>query len=174
MLKLDTINPQVLVARDAIVPLSKTENEFLKTRLHGQHLDRLRICCHRTTTDRLHEMLMAFSGETYIRPSLHIDKEESIFFLEGYGTYFFFDSNGTVTRQVRLGPMVSGRSFYCRVPANTYHSLVVESDYILVKETTSGPFSRDDTRFADWAPDGSDHEAVRLYVDSLRKKLESC
>jgi cupin fold WbuC family metalloprotein len=167
-LHLDTINAQVLVTKDAIVPLSQREDDFLKGKLRREHLDRLRICCHRTTDDRLHEMLMVFSGDTYIRPSLHIDKEESLFILEGFGTYLFFDEHGCVTQRIALGPIGSGRSFYCRIPANTYHCLLIEGDHLLAKETTSGPFSRQDTHFAAWSPDGSDRDGVRNYLDSLR------
>ncbi|MBY0522090.1 MAG: WbuC family cupin fold metalloprotein [Gemmataceae bacterium] len=171
MLKLKKLSPLVLEAANAIVPLSRQENEFLKNTLHQEHLDRLRICCHRATDDRLHEMLMVFSGDTYIRPSLHVDKEESLFVLEGLGTYVFFDDQGNITERVALGPIGSGRSFYCRIPANTYHSLMIESDQLLAKETTSGPFRREDTIFAAWSPDGTNPDAVRSYLESLRKTL---
>jgi cupin fold WbuC family metalloprotein len=134
-------------------------------------LDRLRICAHKSGEDRLHEMLMTFSGSTYIRPSLHVDKEESLYFLDGLATYVFFDEQGRRTHAVPLGPAGSGRSFYCRIPANTYHSLLVESKTVLVKETTSGPFRRSDTVFAEWSPDGSDPRAARQYVDSLLAEL---
>jgi cupin fold WbuC family metalloprotein len=168
---LKTLNAQVLAAIEPVVPLGTEENEFLKERLRRDHLDRIRICCHRTIADRLHEMLMVFSGDTYIRPSLHVDKEESLLLLEGFATYFFFDNHGNVTNHVALGPVHSGRSFYCRIPANTYHCLVVESEVIVAKETTSGPFTREDTRFAPWAPDGKDGGAVAKYLGTLRKTL---
>jgi cupin fold WbuC family metalloprotein len=174
MLRLKTLGPQVLEAVEEVVPLGPAENEFLKGRLHSAHLDRVRICCHRNVEDRLHEMLMAFSSDTYIRPSLHVDKEESLLMLEGFGTYYFFDDAGRVTGQVPLGPLGSGRSFYCRIPANTYHCLLVESDVLVVKETTSGPFSREDTRFAPWAPDGKDAAAVAQYLNGLRTGSRLC
>jgi cupin fold WbuC family metalloprotein len=169
---LKTLNAQVLAAVEPVVPLGCEENEFLKERLRRDQLDRIRICCHRTIEDRLHEMLMAFSGESYIRPSLHVDKEESLLLLEGFATYFFFDDAGRVTDRVPLGPLGSDRSFYCRIPANTYHSLVIESDCIVCKETTSGPFSKDATRFASWSPDRTDARAARQYVDALRTLLK--
>jgi cupin fold WbuC family metalloprotein len=165
---LRAINDQVLVATDQVVGLSSTENRYLNEQLRARSTDRIRICSHKTPEDRLHEMLMAFSRHTYVRPSLHHDKEESLFVLEGLATYVFFDESGRRTAAVPLGPPGSGRSFYCRVPANTYHSLIVESESILVKETTSGPFRRSDTVFADWSPDGSDPAAAQRYVEALR------
>ncbi len=172
LIGLEKINDLVLTATDQVVTFSQTENDYLQDELRTRKLDRLRICAHKSGDDRLHEMLMAFSNSTYVRPSLHVDKEESLYFLDGFGTYVFFDQQGNQTDAVPLGPLGSGRSFYCRVPANTYHSLIVESDSILVKETTSGPFRRSDTVFASWSPDGSDPVAARNYVDSIRTKLQ--
>jgi cupin fold WbuC family metalloprotein len=171
LIPLAELGPLVLAASQPVVPWRRTENKFLKSRLRERHLDRLRICAHKTGDDRLQEMLMTFSGTTYIRPSLHVDKEESLFVLDGYATYFFFDDAGNVTSQVRLGPRGSGRPFYCRIPANTYHSLLVESPEILVKETTSGPFNRTDTIFASWAPEATDQTAVASYLTRLRGML---
>jgi cupin fold WbuC family metalloprotein len=168
---LRVVNPQVYVATERVVPWSGADNDFLKQSLHRASLDRVRICAHHHRDDRLHEMLMAFSDATYIRPSMHIDKEESLLLLEGLGTYFFFDDHGKVVDQVALGPIHAGRSFYCRIPANTWHALVLESDLLVAKETTSGPFSRADTRFPDWCPDGTDRAAVVPYLDTLRWSL---
>lgn len=168
MLALAPQNSQVYTAIEPVVTLGQEEERFLKAALKREAVDRVRICCHHTTDDCLHEMLILFSGATYIRPALHIDKEESLLILEGLGTYYFFDEHGRITQQVPMGPMGSGRSFYCRIPANTYHALLVESDFMLGKETTSGPFNRCDTVFAAWSPDGTDRRQVREYLECLR------
>jgi cupin fold WbuC family metalloprotein len=110
LIKLERTNELVFNAVDKIVALSRTENEYLKNVRCERDLDRLRICVHKTGNDRLHEMLMVFSGSTYVRPSLHIDKEESLFILEGLGTYVFFDESGKIRSAVPLGPPGSGRS----------------------------------------------------------------
>lgn len=161
------LNSLVYTATERVVPLGPADNEFLKGELTKKKLDRIRICCHPGVDDRLHEMLMVFSNETYIRPSLHVDKEESLLVLEGLGTYWFFDAAGNVTDKVELGPIGSGRSFYCRIPANTHHCLTIETPILVAKETTSGPFSRDDTKFPAWAPDGSDMGVARRYLAGL-------
>lgn len=171
LIGLNSIGPLVLVATDRVVPLSATENSFLVEKRRHEQLDRLRICVHKTGEDRLHEMLMTFAGTSYIRPSMHVDKEESLYFLEGLATYVFFDDKGGIASTVKLGPVGSGREFYCRIPANTWHALVVESADVLVKETTSGPFRRSDTVFADWSPDGTDQAAVDRYMTALRSQM---
>jgi len=171
LISLESLNPLVLVATDRVVPLSSVENEFLQEKRRFENLDRLRICVHKSGDDRLHEMLMTFDGNSYIRPSMHVDKEESLFFLDGLATYVFFNDSGAITSTVKLGPNGSGRDCYCRVPANTWHSLIVESRDVLVKETTSGPFRRSDTAFAEWAPDGSDPDAVNRYMTAIRTQI---
>jgi cupin fold WbuC family metalloprotein len=168
---LEKLNDNVFIALDSIVPLSNVENRWLQDQRSLREVDRLRICIHKTLADRLHEMLIVFAGTTYVRPSLHIGKEESLYALEGRGTCVFFDDQGGITSVVRLGPIGSGRSFYCRIPADTYHCLLVESDAMLVKETTSGPFLRSDTKFASWSPDDADASAVRSYVNALRIRI---
>lgn len=170
-LALKPVNKLVYQAVERVVPLGQAENKFLKDDLMQKQLDRIRICCHPGLEDRLHEMLMVFSKETYIRPSLHVDKEESLLILEGFGTYYFFDAQGNVIDRVPLGPIGSGRSFYCRIPANTYHCLIVESPTLTAKETTSGPFSRADTEFPAWAPDGVNMQVARSYLDSVSQAL---
>lgn len=171
LIALDVVGPLVFVATEGVVPLSGAENSFLLENRRSEQLDRLRICVHRTGEDRLHEMLMTFAGSTYVRPSLHVDKEESLYFIDGLATYVFFDDKGEVASSVKLGPVGSGRDFYCRIPANTWHALVVESPDVLVKETTSGPFRRSDTVFADWSPDGTDRQAVNHYLAALRSRM---
>lgn len=168
---LEAIGPLVMVARPLVVPLSAAENNYLEAKRRDESLDRLRICVHKTNEDRLHEMLMTFAGTTYIRPSKHVDKEESLYVLDGLATYVFFGDDGVVSSVVKLGPLGSGRPCYCRIPANTWHSLVVESPDILVKETTSGPFRRADTVFAEWSPDGSVPTAVGHYLSVLRSLI---
>jgi cupin fold WbuC family metalloprotein len=167
----DQINPKVYASKTRIVPFASLDGIFLLGELRNKNLDRVRICAHTDSSDKLQEMLMSFSDHTYIRPSLHLNKEESILFLDGFGTYFFFDELGNVTSQVQLGPQNSGRQFYCRVPANTYHALVLESSTITVKETTSGPFRRSDTVFAEWSPDESNPQDVSRYLATLRSQI---
>jgi cupin fold WbuC family metalloprotein len=164
-------DPRVMIATESVVTLGPAENRFLVSQRARRDVDRLRICVHKTTEDRLHEMLMTFTPASYIRPSLHVDKEESLLAIQGLATVFFFNYEGDVTSCVRLGGPESGRDMYCRIPANAYHSVVVETCDIVLKETARGPFERSDTRFPTWAPDGTDEQEVRLYLTALRSRL---
>jgi hypothetical protein len=52
-----------------------------------------------------------------------------------------------------------------------YHMLLIHSDFLIFKETTRGPFVRDDTLFPDWAPDGKDKNEIASFIVSLKAKL---
>jgi cupin fold WbuC family metalloprotein len=134
--------------------VGKSELSFLTRTLVSEELDRVRVCIHRDDTSELQEMFMVFSNNTFVNPSLHSDKDESLFVVEGLATYVFFDSQGEVIHRIPLGSPDNklGRATYCRIPAGVIHSLVVESEVVIVKETTSGPFVKSGTHFPDWSP----------------------
>ena len=58
-----------------------------------------------------------------------------------------------VTKQFEMGELSTGKPFFYRLDTSTYHSLIVTSDYLIFKETTEGPFIRENTLFPDWAPE---------------------
>ena len=124
---------------------------------------RSRVCVHTSENDRMQEMFIAFSGESYIRPSFHADKDESIHFIQGRGKYIFFDKDGSYQGDVRLGPYQSDLAFYLRVPANLIHSLVPLSAEIVAHEVCQGPFDRSTTCFPDWAIADSDSAGISKF-----------
>ena len=50
--------------------------------------------------------------------------------------------------------------------------LYIHSEYLIFKETTKGPFIRNDTVFPDWAPDGKDNNELAAYFAHLDKLLK--
>ena len=38
--------------------------------------------------------------------------------------------------------------------------LIIDSEFLVFKQTTRGPFIRKDTIFPDWAPDGKDQAEI--------------
>ena len=162
----------VYLTDTVIASVGRTDLEVLKERVAGTDRKRVRLCTHRSTEDRLQEMIIAFEKGSYIRPSRHIGKEESIHVLDGTADFVFLDGEGRVTQVVPLGPYRSGRQFYCRTPEGAYHTLVVRSGAFLVQETTQGPFRRADTAFAAWAPEDSDGPGVRQYLARLTEEID--
>ena len=172
MSQLKAVNDAVYQAEDKIVSLNKSDVQFLKERLDKTGLKRIRICAHKSTEDTLQEMLIAFAKGSYIRPSKHIDKEESMHILEGWADFVFFDEQGKITHVIPVGDATTGRQVYCRTPNETYHTLLIRSDYFVIQETTQGPFKRSDTVFTDWAPEDKDTAAVTQYLDNLSVEIE--
>ncbi len=173
MSQLKTINDAVYQAEDKIVSLNKSDVQFLKERLNKTGLKRIRICAHKSTEDTLQEMLIAFAKGSYIRPSKHIDKEESMHILEGTADFIFFDESGKITSVIPVGDPSTGQQVYCRTPNETYHTLLITSDYFVIQETTQGPFRRSDTVFTDWAPEDKDISAVDKYLERLAVEVEN-
>ena len=65
-------------------------------------LGRARLCLHHHTDDKVHEMIIAFRGDSYVRPHRHHDKSESFHVIEGDLMVVFFNDEGTVTRRIRM------------------------------------------------------------------------
>jgi hypothetical protein len=53
------------------------------------------------------------------------------------------------------------------MPDEVFHSILITSEWLVFHETTAGPFDPSRTAFPDWAPDGSDAEAVKSYVATI-------
>jgi cupin fold WbuC family metalloprotein len=143
-------------------PLGFKEIQTLIETMTSENLDRVRICIHKNDDAELQEMFMVFSKNTFVTPSLHQDKDESLFVISGLATYVFFDESGNVVTRIPLGPRDNqfGRASYCRIAKGVIHALVVESDFVVVKETTSGPFVKANTIFPEWAPNSPTRKEI--------------
>lgn len=133
----------------------------------------MRLCAHPTGEDRIHEMLIAMDRTTYIRPHKHVNKSESMHVIEGSADAVFFTDDGAISRVVPLGDYASGREFYFRNSESVYHTLLINSDVLVVHETTNGPFNRADTIFASWAPEESDPAACDAFIKRVRRAVAS-
>lgn len=168
MHKLRSINPEVFITEESFPSISRDHPVFLRQHLGRSPKGRVRSCMHKANDDRMHEMFIAFTGSNYVRPSLHVGKDESLHVLEGEADYFFFDPNGKVTEVISLGACGSDYQFYCRIPAAAEHALLIRSDEIVVHETTPGPFKREDTVFSPWSPEDGNHASVEQFLARLR------
>lgn len=143
--------------------------QFFVEEINNSPAKRARVCMHSDVMDRMQEMFIAFDGSTYVRPSFHKDKDESFHMMDGLGKYVFFDNKGEVVGDVRLGPYESDLPFYCRIPGNISHSLVVFSEYAVAHEIGTGPFEKSNTIFPVWS---QDYQLIEEQ-DSFRQKY-SC
>jgi len=108
---------------------------------------RSRICAHQSENDSPQNMYIYFDGKCQVEPAKHTDKDESIHILSGRGRYFFFNENGDIDCDVRLGNYSSDLPFYLKIPKNIMHCLVPISENILALETAQGPFNPSLTQY---------------------------
>jgi cupin fold WbuC family metalloprotein len=167
MIRMKRLNPEVYFADSPIVALGSEEIDFLKDHVKSTKRQRTRLCAHQSPEEGLHEMFVVYTSSTYMRPNKH-PKDESLHILEGLADFVFFDQDGKITEVVQLGDLPSGRPFYCRVPQDTYHTVLIRSDRLVIHEGLTGPFRRDSTTvFAPWAPAEDDLPKVKAFSERL-------
>ena len=50
---------------------------------------------------------------------------------------------------------------------------MIRSDFFVFHETTQGPFRREETVFAPWAPEETELAAVKEYQEQLEREITS-
>jgi len=148
-----------------LVTLGPAEIALLKERIRLNPRGRIRFCAHQDPGDPLHEMFILLARGSYIRPHHHGTRIESVHILEGLARLLFFTPDGRLAEQMPVGEAASGRTFYFRLPPHrVLHTFLIESEHLLFHETTTGPFRREDTTFAPWAPGEEDPAAGREFL----------
>lgn len=167
-------SPEVLHADEKIVRVGQAEITAVRQALNQAIRGRSRICAHRDSSNTLHEMIIALSRSTYIRPHRHFGKCESFHIIEGELDVIIFDDLGEITDVVHMGPHgTAGNSFFYRMADPLFHTVLVRSETVLFHETTNGPFVREDTEFTVWAPDEQEKDAAAAYMLDLVHRVES-
>ena len=134
--------------------------------------NKYRTCIHYSDEDHVHEMLVAHTSKTYVRPHKHRINGESLQIIEGEATSIVFNDDGTIKHAFKVGDPSSEKTFYYSMKKAVFHMLYIHSEFLIFKETTRGPFIRDDTIFPDWAPDGNNIIEVTNYFSMLDKSLK--
>jgi cupin fold WbuC family metalloprotein len=158
---------EVLYAGDGLVTVDAAEVADLKRGAHQNPRTRIRLCAHPRVDDRLHEMIIVHERACYVRPHKHVGKSESFHVIEGEVDVVIFDEGGRVADVMQMGAYASGRPFFYRIAEPTYHTLLIRSDVLVFHETTNGPFTREQTIFAPWAPEDADAAGVARYLGEL-------
>jgi cupin fold WbuC family metalloprotein len=158
---------EVLYPAEPDLAPSTSDVDMLKTRAAQSPKRRARLCLHRSRDDALHEMLIVLAGGSYIRPHKHLGIAESLCLLEGQADIVLFDDAGKIQRVFALKPFPSPGHFLHRLDRPVFHTLVVRSDFAVVHEITEGPFKRERTVFAPWAPAETDAEATEKFLKTL-------
>ena len=126
---------------------------------------KVRLCSHINKDEAVHEMFIVHPKGTYVRPHKHINKIESMLVIEGVVDYLIFNDDGKLRKIIRMGDYKSGNSFYQSTSTNTYHGLLIHSEWLVFLEITKGPFISEETLFASWSPESSDHKIGLQFIN---------
>jgi len=165
------LNPEVLYTRDALTSVARSEIDHFKQLSSANPRRRVRLCAHADPGDRLHEMVIVHERGAYVRPHKHPGKSESTHVIEGLVDVVVFADDGRIVDVLHVGDYASGRIFYYRMAVPAFHTLLIRSDVLVFHETTNGPFDRNDTLLAPWAPPDEDSEAVGRYIAELEDRV---
>ena len=112
-------------------------------------------------------MLIVHERDAWIPPHKHVGKDESIHVIEGSAMLIGFSESGKTESAVRIG---AGGAVYTRIPSNFYHTLLIDSDWLVFHEATTGPFDRSRTKVAPWGLSIEGPESER-FIQNLRRNL---
>ena len=166
------VGEEVFYADGPITRVGRSDIAALKARAATNRRRRARVCTHPDTADGLHEMLIVHSRGAYVPPHRHVGKSESFHMIEGELDVVIFENDGAVKEIISLAAPSANRAddkpFYYRLSESYFHTVVPRSDVVVFHETTNGPFRREDTDFAAWAPAENDApEEQSAYIARL-------
>ncbi len=119
--------------------------------------------------DKFNRVINFIVKDSYMQPHLHpgVEKIEIIRILHGSAAVVFFDDSGAIISSTILK---NGAVEAIEVPAFTWHTYVMLTDYVVTYETMMGVYRPDTWKhLADWAPkEGS--EMSFEYLSLLRHK----
>lgn len=147
-----------------IIEIDPAQLQELKLAASKAPLRRARLCLHHGLDNKVQEMVIAFCRDTYNRPHRHRDKSESFHVIEGELLIVFFDDDGQEIRRLKMGPLADGHVFLYRLSASLWHTVVPLSDFVIIHETTNGPFVKEETEFAPWGPPDGDAAAIERWL----------
>ena len=139
----------------------------LRQAARNDPLGRARLCLHHHADDAVHEMVIAFHKDSYIPPHRHTNKTESFHLIEGELLVVFFDDEGRETSRLRLAEPENNSFFLYRLAVCRWHMLIPLSDWVIIHETTPGPFRPAETELAPWAPTEEQAESAQSFVANL-------
>ena len=169
------VNEEIFYTKELITKVTVDDISLLKHNASNNSRKRVRLCTHQNINDSTHEMMIIHAKGNYIPPHKHILKSESFHLIEGLLDVVLFDDFGTITEIIHMSINENEKAFYYRIPANCYHTLLILSDWLVYHETTSGPFDRQQMKFAQWAPSENveEIESQREYLKKLSKQIMS-
>lgn len=173
MNKFKEISNEVLVQTSDLSDINKININHLIEKAKKTESKKYRLCIHKNSKQPVHEMFIIHPYNMYVRPHKHINKSESMLVLSGEGDYIIYDIKGKISKIIPLGDFNSGKQFYINIKTSLYHSITINSEWLVFLEITKGPFNRENTIFPHWAPNAEDKDAVKTFMSLLHERLKN-
>ncbi|MBB6252271.1 WbuC family cupin fold metalloprotein [Nitrospirillum iridis] len=146
--------------------IDRTRLDALLDESRRDERGRVRICLHRSEADPVQEMIIALADHGYLRPHRQRGLQKSYVVLAGRLRVVFFDESGGVLRRLDLDAQ---RRPLARFDSGIWHTMTSLSEGTLYLETILGPFDRNRTDWAPWAPGRAPRPEIEAYMrDVLR------
>ena len=163
---------EVYLAPGPIAAIGSAEINFLKRKVAGNKKGRVRINFHQDNSDLLHEMMIAIRPDSYIRPHKHPDKSEPFHIIYGAVDIVVFEDDGTIREVVSLAAKDESKAFYYHMSRPFFHTLIINSDLLVVHEITNGPFAKDGAIFGSFAPaESASASAITAWQNKLIERI---
>jgi len=173
MNKFKEISDEVSVQTSDLSELNKINIQHLIQKAENIESKKYRLCIHENSREPVHEMFIIHPKNMYVRPHKHINKSESMLVLSGEADYIIYDNKGKIIDIIPLGDYNSDKRFYINIKKSLYHSIKINSEWLVFLEITKGPFNRADTIFPIWAPDINNEKAVKQFMYLLNERLKN-
>ena len=166
MISIRKESDEVLYSKENVSKIAAQDLVELKKMAMLNPRKRIRICLHLAASDKIHEMIIYHPKGTYVRPHKHLGKAESFHLISGEIDCVIFNNQGDVTKVFPMGDYSTGKTFFYRIPADTFHTQIFKKDTFF-HEVTEGPFNRDETIIASWAPDEKELAKAKKYMANI-------
>ena len=106
----------------------------------------IRICMHKNTSDRHHDMIILQQKKNFYLPHKHLKKGETYHIIKGKMMCVLFYNNGKIKSKC-----IINKNDIFRTPLNTFHTMVPLTNYVIYHESKNGPFlKKSDSIFPFW------------------------
>ena len=164
-------NNEVGYIRDNITKIKKKDLNQLLINSKLNKNNKSRFCFHKSKSSQIHEMVIYHKKNYFVRPHKHIKKTESLHVIKGEADIIFFKNNGDILDIIKMGDYLSNKIYYYKMNIQIYHTLIIKSAYLIFHEVTTGPFKKNQTVFAPWAPKKF-NKSFKIFLDKKIKEYE--
>lgn len=158
---------------NSTLPLINTYTiAFLKESALKSKLKRARLCLHLHKTDIQHDMVIVVHRDSYVAPHRHLSQSETFILIEGNVNLLVFEENGDINNVINMKSFDNhdNNTFFYRMSKNIFHSLSLNSEFVVFIESTLGPFDLTQREHASWAPNHNDFNLGLKFIKNIVEK----